>query len=112
MDSRSARGPSGLGRLLIAIPLLCLDDPDRPNNRHRHMSPLWGLYPGRDITPADPVAFEAAKLLLAWRGDGSTGWSYAWRIPLWARVADGDFAYRQLELQLARRTRPRGSRGR
>jgi alpha-L-fucosidase 2 len=83
-----------------------LDDVDEPNNRHRHMSPLWGLYPGWDITPADPRTFEAAKVLLAWRGDGSTGWSFAWRIPLWARAHDGDLAYRQLELQLARRTFP------
>jgi alpha-L-fucosidase 2 len=83
-----------------------LDDVDRPKNQHRHMSPLWGLYPGWDITPADPKSFEAARVLLAWRGDGSTGWSFAWRIPLWARVADGDFAFRQLELQLARRTFP------
>jgi alpha-L-fucosidase 2 len=83
-----------------------LEDMDVPNNAHRHMSPLWGLYPGSEITPADPTIFEAAKVLLTWRGDGSTGWSFAWRIPLWARVADGDFAYRQLCLQLARRTFP------
>jgi alpha-L-fucosidase 2 len=81
-------------------------DVDEPNNMHRHMSPLWGLYPGSEITPADPKVFDAAKVLLKWRGDGSTGWSFAWRIPLWARVADGDFAYRQLCLQLARRTFP------
>jgi alpha-L-fucosidase 2 len=83
-----------------------LDDRDKPNDRHRHMSPLWGLYPGWDITPADPKSFDAAKVLLAWRGDGSTGWSFAWRIPLWARALDGDIAFRQLELQLARRTFP------
>jgi alpha-L-fucosidase 2 len=70
------------------------------------MSPLWGLYPGYDITPADKKAFDAAKVLLAWRGDGSTGWSYAWRIPLWARVDDGEFAYRQFALQLGKRTLP------
>jgi alpha-L-fucosidase 2 len=83
-----------------------LEDVDVPNNAHRHMSPLWGLYPGSEITPADTTTFEAARVLLTWRGDGSTGWSFAWRIPLWARVADGDFAYRQLCLQLARRTFP------
>jgi alpha-L-fucosidase 2 len=83
-----------------------LEDWDQPNNAHRHMSPLWGLYPGWDITPADKKVFDAAKVLLAWRGDGSTGWSYAWRIPLWARVHDGQFAYRQLALQLADRTLP------
>jgi alpha-L-fucosidase 2 len=83
-----------------------LDDVDEPNNQHRHMSPLWGLYPGWEITPADPSLFRAAKVLLRWRGDGSTGWSFAWRIPLWARAYDGDFSLRQLDLQLARRTFP------
>jgi len=83
-----------------------LDDVDVPNNAHRHLSPLWALYPGADITPAEPKVFDAAKLLLKWRGDGSTGWSYAWRAPLWARVGDGDMAWRQLSLLLARRTLP------
>jgi alpha-L-fucosidase 2 len=83
-----------------------LDDVDKPNNNHRHMSPLWALYPGNDITSADAKVFAAAKKLLTWRADGSTGWSYAWRIPLWARVGDGDFAYRQLSLLLTKRTLP------
>jgi alpha-L-fucosidase 2 len=83
-----------------------LDDIDKPNNNHRHMSPLWALYPGADITPADAKTWDAAKLLLQWRGDGSTGWSYAWRIPLWARVGDGEFAYRQLNQLFQRRTLP------
>jgi alpha-L-fucosidase 2 len=83
-----------------------LDDIDKPNNNHRHMSPLWALYPGDDITPADTNIWNAAKLLLQWRGDGSTGWSYAWRIPLWARTGDGEFAYQQLNLLFQRRTLP------
>lgn len=83
-----------------------LADVDAPNNNHRHMSPLWALYPGADITPTDPKIWNAAKLLLKWRGDGSTGWSYAWRIPLWARVGDGDFAFHQLDELLHRRTLP------
>jgi alpha-L-fucosidase 2 len=83
-----------------------LEDVDVPNNAHRHMSPLWALYPGDDINDSDPALFAAAKKLLAWRGDGSTGWSYAWRIPLWARVRDGEFAYRQLNDLLAKRTLP------
>ena len=81
-----------------------IEDVDRPNNNHRHMSPLWALYPGNDITPNDEKVFAGAKKLLAWRGDGSTGWSFAWRIPLWARVGDGEFAFRQLDLLLAKRT--------
>jgi alpha-L-fucosidase 2 len=83
-----------------------LEDQDVPNNNHRHMSPLWALYPGADITPADPKLWDAAKLLLKWRGSGSTGWSYAWRIPLWARAGDGDYAYGQLESLFKRRTLP------
>ncbi len=83
-----------------------LEDWDAPNNNHRHMSPLWGLYPGADITPADAKIYDAAKLLLKWRGDGSTGWSYAWRMPLWARVGDGDYAFTQLAGLLQKRTLP------
>lgn len=81
-------------------------DDDTPENNHRHMSPLWGLYPGDQFTPANPKMYAAAKLLLEWRGDGSTGWSYAWRMPLWARVGDGDFAARQLAKQLTHKTFP------
>ena len=83
-----------------------LEDVDVPNNNHRHLSPLWALFPGDDINDSDPAVLAAAKILLAWRGDGSTGWSYAWRMPLWARVRDGDFAYRQLNELLAKRTLP------
>ncbi len=83
-----------------------LDDVDVPNNNHRHMSPLWALYPGAEISPADAKVWDAAKLLLKWRGSGSTGWSYAWRIPLWARVGDGEFAWQQLTGLLQKRTLP------
>jgi alpha-L-fucosidase 2 len=83
-----------------------LADIDKPNNNHRHMSPLWALYPGNDITPAGTNVFAAAKVLLQWRGDGSTGWSYAWRMPLWARAGDGDIAFRQLNSLFQRKTLP------
>ncbi|HTB83046.1 MAG TPA: glycoside hydrolase N-terminal domain-containing protein [Candidatus Sulfotelmatobacter sp.] len=83
-----------------------LADIDKPNNNHRHMSPLWALYPGNDITPADTNVFAAAKVLLQWRGDGSTGWSYAWRMPLWARAGNGDIAFRQLNSLFQRKTLP------
>ncbi len=83
-----------------------LEDKDVPDNNHRHMSPLFALYPGAEITPAKTNLFAAAKFLLKWRGDGSTGWSYAWRISLWARVGDGDFAFRQLNGLLQKRTLP------
>lgn len=83
-----------------------LDDVDKPDNNHRHMSPLWALYPGADITPADAKTWDAAKLLLKWRGGGSTGWSYAWRMPLWARVGDGEYADQQLMGLFQHRTLP------
>jgi len=83
-----------------------LEDVDVPGNNHRHLSPLFALYPGAEISPAQTNLFAAAKVLLKWRGDGSTGWSYAWRIPLWARVGDGDFAFRQLSGLLQKRTLP------
>lgn len=85
-----------------------LTDIDVPNNNHRHMSPLWCLYPGAQYTPmdADPKLFEAARVLLQWRGDGSTGWSFAWRMPLWARALDGDMALKQYNGLLDKRTLP------
>jgi alpha-L-fucosidase 2 len=83
-----------------------ITDIDKPYDNHRHMSPLWALYPGSNISPANPKIWNAAKLLLKWRGDGSTGWSYAWRIALWARVDDGEFAWRQLNLLFQRKTLP------
>ncbi len=83
-----------------------LQDIDVPNNNHRHMSPLWALYPGAEITPAQTNFYAAAKVLLKWRGDGSTGWSYAWRMPLWARAYDGDYAFRQFSQLLQKRTLP------
>jgi alpha-L-fucosidase 2 len=85
-----------------------LEDLDKPNNNHRHMSPLWCLYPGGQYSAfdADPTFFNAAKVLLHWRGGGSTGWSFAWRIPLWARGGDGEYAFTQLNGLITRRTLP------
>jgi len=61
---------------------------------HRHTSHLFGLYPGRTITPKDPDFFNAARRVLEIRGDDGTGWSLAWKICFWARLLDGDHAYR------------------
>lgn len=58
---------------------------------HRHLSPLWGLYPGHEISvEKTPLLAEAAKKLLIRRGDVSTGWSLAWKINLWARLQEGN----------------------
>ena len=60
---------------------------------HRHPSHLFGVYPGRQITPATPALFAAARRALEIRGDDGTGWSLGWKINLWARFRDGDHAY-------------------
>ncbi len=74
-----------------------LDDRDDPDNKHRHVSHLWGLYPGDEITKYDtPDLFDAARQSLEFRGDGGTGWSMAWKVNFWARLHDGDHAYRML----------------
>jgi alpha-L-fucosidase 2 len=70
-----------------------LEDVDNPDDRHRHNSHLWGLYPGTSIGPLKtPRLAEAAKVVLNHRGDESTGWALAWRANLWARLKDGDRA--------------------
>ena len=70
-----------------------LADKDDPKNQHRHLSHLWGVYPGCDITWKDKKFFEAARQSLIFRGDAATGWSMGWKVNLWARFLDGDHAY-------------------
>jgi alpha-L-fucosidase 2 len=70
-----------------------MTDRDDPNNKHRHVSHLWGAYPGTDITSRDTAFFNAARQSLVHRGDAATGWSMGWKINLWARFLDGDHAY-------------------
>ncbi len=74
-----------------------LEDKDDPKNQHRHVSHLWGLHPGSEITPDTPELFDAAKQSLLYRGDGGTGWSRAWKINFWARLRDGDHAHLMIE---------------
>jgi alpha-L-fucosidase 2 len=63
--------------------------------RHRHISHLYGLYPGWEITPhTTPSLLAAARKTLEVRGDEGTGWSKSWKINWWARLLDGDHAYR------------------
>lgn len=70
-------------------------DWDNPRDRHRHTSHLWGLYPGRQITLSNsPALMAAAGKTLNGRGDHSTGWSMGWKINFWARMLDGDHAFR------------------
>jgi alpha-L-fucosidase 2 len=67
-------------------------DWDDPDDKHRHVSHLFGLHPGRQITPATPELFAAARRSLELRGDAGTGWSMAWKVNFWARLLDGDHA--------------------
>ncbi len=72
-------------------------DKDDPNDHHRHVSHLFALFPGRQISMArTPALAEAARVSLNARGDESTGWSRAWKINFWARLGDGDRAYKLL----------------
>ena len=79
-----------------------LDDIDDPENQHRHVSHLFGLHPGVEITPfGTPDLFAAARKSLEFRGDGATGWSMGWKVNFWARFLDGDHAFKILEGLLA-----------
>lgn len=73
-----------------------LQDVDDPRNTHRHVSHLWGVHPGADITWRQPEVFAAARQSLQFRGDAATGWSMGWKTNLWARFLDGDHAHRIL----------------
>lgn len=78
------------------------EDWDNPKDTHRHVSHLWGLMPGNLISPyRTPELFEAAKNSLIYRGDPATGWSTAWKINLWARLLDGNHAYKLIDYLLS-----------
>jgi alpha-L-fucosidase 2 len=84
-----------------------LEDKDDPEEEHRHVSHLWGLHPGCEITPrGTPDVCAAAKQSLTFRGDGGTGWSKAWKINFWARLEDGDHAHKMLASLIATGTYP------
>lgn len=77
---------------------------------HRHTSHLFAVYPGRQITPATPEFFAAARKSLEIRGDDGTGWSLGWKINFWARFRDGDHAFLLIK-NLLRPVSGRGSSG-
>jgi len=78
-----------------------LEDWDRKESGHRHVSHLWGMFPGREISPyTNPQLFEAARNSLIGRGDASRGWSMGWKVCLWARFLDGNHAYKLIQNQL------------
>ncbi len=81
-----------------------LTDPvlDTPKDTHRHVSHLFALYPGRQISATrTPALAAAARKTLEARGDVSTGWSMAWKLAYWARLRDGDHAHTLLRGLLA-----------
>jgi alpha-L-fucosidase 2 len=72
-------------------------DRDNPKDQHRHLSHMIAVHPGRQISPlTTPKLAEAAKVSMNARGDASTGWSKAWKINIWARLQDGNHAYKLL----------------
>jgi alpha-L-fucosidase 2 len=79
-----------------------LQDWDRPGDKHRHASHLYGLYPSNQVSAYhNPELFDAAKTVLLNRGDKSTGWSMGWKVNFWARLLDGNHAYKLISDQLS-----------
>jgi alpha-L-fucosidase 2 len=84
-------------------------DWDNPDDKHRHVSHLYGLYPSSQVSPfRTPELALAAKTSLLARGDASTGWSMGWKVNLWARLLDGDHAYKLITDQLTPSLQPGG----
>ncbi len=95
IEMRGQIAPNQIGRLGQLQEWL--EDKDDPNNKHRHVSHLWGVFPGGEITAfGSPDLFAAAQKSLEFRGDAATGWSMGWKVNLWARFLDGGHAYRIL----------------
>ena len=79
-----------------------IEDWDNPNDKHRHVSHLYGLFPSNQINPiTSPELFDASKTVLIHRGDVSTGWSMGWKVNLWAKLLDGNHAYKLIKDQLS-----------
>lgn len=78
-----------------------LIDADNPRDEHRHISHLYGLYPSNQISPyTHPELFTASANTLRQRGDMATGWSLGWKINFWARMLDGNHAYKIIKNML------------
>jgi alpha-L-fucosidase 2 len=78
-----------------------LEDLDNPKDNHRHISHLYGLFPSNQISAyRTPALYNAAKNTLLQRGDISTGWSMGWKVNWWARMLDGNHAYKLIQNQL------------
>ncbi len=79
-----------------------LEDKDDPQNKHRHVSHLWGVYPGSEINwEQTPELMKAARQSLIFRGDEGTGWSLGWKINFWSRFLDGNRTYKLIHMLLS-----------
>jgi alpha-L-fucosidase 2 len=79
-----------------------MQDVDDTTNKHRHISHLWGMYPGSEINwEEDPELMNAARRSLIYRGDAATGWSLGWKINCWARFKDGNHTYKMIGMLLS-----------
>jgi alpha-L-fucosidase 2 len=89
-----------------------IEDWDNPEDHHRHVSHLYGVYPSNQISPfRTPQLFDAARTSLIYRGDPSTGWSMNWKINLWARFLDGNHAYKLMTRQISLVDKPEFEKG-
>lgn len=89
-----------------------MHDWDDPEDKHRHVSHLYALQPSNQISPyRTPKLAEAARNVLIYRGDPSTGWSMNWKINLWARLLDGNHAYKLMGDQIKLVGRPDSPKG-
>ena len=89
-----------------------IEDWDNPEDHHRHVSHLYGVYPSNQISPfRTPDLFDAARTSLIYRGDPSTGWSMNWKINLWARFLDGNHAYKLITKQISLVDKPAFEKG-
>jgi alpha-L-fucosidase 2 len=87
-----------------------MQDWDNQDDHHRHVSHLYGLFPSNQLSPyRTPELFTAARTSLLARGDESTGWSMGWKVNLWARLLDGDHAYKLITDQLTPSRLPNGN---
>lgn len=83
------------------------EDWDDPKNKHRHISHLIALHPGRDFSPlSTPELYDAALVTMGHRGDEATGWSVGWKTCFWARLHNGDRAHKIYELLLSKKVHP------
>ena len=77
------------------------EDWDRENNSHRHLSHLWGAYPGNQVSPyVNATVYQGVHKSLVGRGDAARGWSMGWKVCQWARMLDGDHALDIIKNQL------------